>query len=163
MFNESTFLKILNENTPILSSLDDRQTIKKPSPDKWSKKEILGHLIDSANNNLNRFQQALAQDHLVFDGYDQDDMVSRANYQEVNWQKLVDKWMDVNLKILKHLQTISNQKLKAETPDHNFHQICMRPLKKNERTNLLYLVEDYVFHLEHHLSQLIPEYQKIVA
>lgn len=47
--------KIIEETSARLSSMDKTSLDHKPSPGKWSKKEILGHLVDSAGNNLHRF------------------------------------------------------------------------------------------------------------
>src|SRR6185436_18687564 len=67
-----------------------------PAPGKWSKKEIIGHLIDSAANNHARFVRAQATDDLVFDGYDQDEWVRVQRYRERPWRDLVGLWQAYN-------------------------------------------------------------------
>ena len=134
----------------------------KPAAGKWSKQEILGHLIDSGRNNLKRFDQALRQMHLIFDGYDQDDAVVQADYQEAGWQTLVDQWASLNRQIVEHVASISEDKLSDTTQEHNFHKIGMREVEKNALLGLGYLVEDYLFHLEHHISQILPGYERVV-
>ncbi|MCB0841112.1 MAG: DinB family protein, partial [Bacteroidetes bacterium] len=77
--------------------IEDLLASKHPAPGKWSSKEILGHLIDSAANNHRRFVQAAYQDDFVFDGYDQDKWVAVQRYNEVPWIFLLDLWKSYNL------------------------------------------------------------------
>lgn len=50
-----------------------RRTIEaRIDPSTWSVKEIVGHLIDSASNNLQRFVRLQVSDSLVFPDYSQD-------------------------------------------------------------------------------------------
>ena len=60
----------------LLRSVSEAEAARQPAPGKWSKKEILGHLVDSASNNHQRFVRARFQDELVFPGYEQDDWVA---------------------------------------------------------------------------------------
>ena len=137
----------------------------KPQPDKWSAKEIIGHLIDSANNNHRRFVKAQYQDNLIFIGYDQDDWVREQNYQEADWEQLIDMWKTYNLFICKAIENISDEKLNAMTTEHNYFQIgwgtrqANCALKEGEASNLAFLIEDYIGHMEHHLRQ-VREHQK---
>ena len=82
----SSELSILVENTAkILKSVDKDLVSIKPAPNKWSIKEILGHLIDSAVNNHNRFVRAQEVDFLESPGYHQDFWVSVQSYNTVPW------------------------------------------------------------------------------
>ena len=51
-----------------LSEIPETQSRQKSSPDDWSPAEVLGHLIDSAANNHQRFVRAQFTDDLVFSG-----------------------------------------------------------------------------------------------
>lgn len=55
---------------PRLQSIPEDIAAQKPAPGKWSKKEILGHLIDSAANNHQRFVRLQLQPELTLPGYD---------------------------------------------------------------------------------------------
>ena len=65
-----------------LLNLSDDEAASRPAPGKWSRKEIIGHLIDSASNNHGRFVRAQLQDDLMFAGYDQDAWVRAQAYQD---------------------------------------------------------------------------------
>ena len=162
MNHTSTLLKIINNTRPVLLSQNQELMKQKPSINNWSKQEIVGHLIDSGNNNLRRFKRALHQDHLIFEGYDQEKSVEKAKYQSKDWDSLVNEWFDVNQKIVNHIAGIDNLKMNLKTNKHNFHQICMRTIPETENTNLRYLIEDYIFHLEHHLIQILSSYQRLI-
>ena len=79
-----------------LSRLADVQAGRRPAPGKWSIKEIIGHLIDSAANNHRRFVEAQFQDTLVFAGYAQDAWVRSQRYQDADWPSLVALWARYN-------------------------------------------------------------------
>src|SRR4030095_2595683 len=49
-----------------LRLLQETEVSLKPAPGKWSKKEILGHLIDSATNNHQRFVRTQMTEELIF-------------------------------------------------------------------------------------------------
>ncbi len=67
---------------PLLMKLDNADTSVRPSENKWAKKEILGHLLDSASNNHQRFVRATLQGNLTFPGYDQNALVDLQNFAE---------------------------------------------------------------------------------
>ena len=68
--------------TPRLLAMSDADSGRRPAPNKWSPREVIGHLIDSASNNHQRFVRAQFQDDLMFTGYDQDAWVRTQKYQD---------------------------------------------------------------------------------
>src|SRR5687767_6158292 len=78
-------LNVVERAAPALLAFDDETARRRPSPGKWSAKEIIGHLVDSASNNHQRFVRAVYQDDLVFTGYDQAHWVSVQHYQDAQW------------------------------------------------------------------------------
>ena len=145
-----------------IDSMSDTEMDLKPNPDKWSKKEILGHLIDSAYNNHGRFLAAQIQEDLVFSGYDQVYWVKQNNYQERDKEEILITWEIVNNHLTYMIQSIPKALMDRKTSQHNFDKICMNPVKEGDSSSLQYLVWDYIFHLEHHLSQIISGYQPIL-
>lgn len=127
----------------------------KPAPEKWSKKEILGHLIDSAYNNHRRFIQSCNQDTLVFDGYDQALWVKANQYQGRKASEIIEAWVVANRHIAGLIESLPSELLVRETTNHNFHMIGMRPVAEGSTSSLGYLIDDYIFHIEHHLAQII--------
>jgi hypothetical protein len=118
---------------------------KKPSPEKWSKKEILGHLIDSGINNLQRFTEIQYEAKpFKIRKYKQDALVRANDYQNADIQELVDFWKAVNLRISK-LILLQTDKTLAFPVD----------LGENKIVDLNFLIRDYVDHLEHHLKQIM--------
>ena len=126
----------------------------KASPEKWSKKEILGHLIDSAYNNHQRFLRAGTQGSLIFRGYDQVNWVKQNKYQQREKEEVLATWIQVNKHLAFLIEGIPEEKLHRETVEHNFHQICSNLREEGEPCNLAYLIWDYLYHLEHHLTQI---------
>ncbi|MBK9097182.1 MAG: DinB family protein [bacterium] len=119
---------------------------RKPAPDKWSKKEILGHLIDSAANNHHRFIkiQFMPSPFLV-ESYAQNDWVRIQNYNQKDTQQLVEFWRTYNEHIIYIMQN---------TPDQNL-DIELKPQDAFAKANTLFLLmKDYVDHIDHHLKQI---------
>ncbi len=115
----------------------------KNSPGKWSKKEILGHLIDSAANNHQRFIRAQYEKVPVI-VYDQNKWNELNNWQDADSRHLINFWMMYNHHLISVIKNIPEEKLKLE---------CKTSGDKN--VTLEFLVIDYVEHLEHHLNQII--------
>ena len=133
---------------------DETAEIKK-SADKWSRKEILGHLIDSANVNFSRFINAVSRDDLIFPTYAQDDWVELQKYNKRNWIELLDLWKSLNLHIAELIKNIPQEKKSKMTRAHNFDIICFNAIEQNQESSLDYLINEYVAHLNHHIEQII--------
>jgi len=120
--------------------------LHKPAPGKWSKQEILGHLIDSAINNLKRFTeiQFLPQPYKVV-SYLQNELVGVNHYQNLPLSHLLDLWKALNQQIIYVVKDISHEKLDYPVdPQYD----------NGEIKNLGWIICDYVAHLEHHLRQI---------
>lgn len=124
-----------------LQAVAEDEMIYKPNPSKWSKKEIMGHLVDSAQNNIRRFvvAQYEQEPHIV---YSQDQWVSLARYQQYELSDLVHLWWLLN----KHLAFI----LKNMSPEME-QRLC----RTEGLHTLEWLARDYVKHLKHHIHQVL--------
>ncbi len=109
----------------------------------WSRKQVLGHLIDSASNNHQRFVRAALQNSLEFPAYDQDGCVHVQAVQEVPWPMLVALWTNYN-RYLAHVI--------ARLPPAKLEVPCR--IGSDEPVTLRFLAEDYVRHLVHHLKAI---------
>lgn len=138
-----------------LLQLSDEAASARPSPERWSPKEILGHLIDSAANNHQRFVRAQLQDTLVFPGYDQNAWVATERYEDAPWSELVVLWRDYNRHIARIMAAVSPGIRYRENRQHNFHEIAWQTVPANAPATLDYFMADYVGHLHHHLRQIM--------
>jgi hypothetical protein len=143
--------------TPALRALSDADAARRPAPGKWSPKEIVGHLIDSASNNHQRFVRAQLQDDLRFPGYAQDDWVRVQRYQDAPWGELVELWRGFNLHLARLMDAIPEEVRLREHRQHNLHELAWRTVPAEEPTTLDYFLRDYVGHLEHHLRQIFRD------
>jgi hypothetical protein len=135
--------KIIRIYTPRLEALSDETFAWKPHPHKWSKKEILGHLVDSAQNNIRRFIVAQYEDTPVI-GYDQDAWVRCSNYQQYDAADLVRLWSLLN----RHLSFVL-----ANIGPETAQRKCA--MGKGEPQTMQWLAADYCNHLLHHLHQIL--------
>ena len=127
----------------LLSSIDEKSFTFKPSTDKWSKKEIIGHLIDSAANNHQRFIRCQFEDNPVI-SYDQNKWNAFSHYQQMPKEQLIDFWKHYN----KHLAALIKL-----IPHECLQRTCK--MKEGNVLTLEFLITDYVEHMEHHLKQIV--------
>ena len=135
-------LNFIIENVPsILTQITEKEMSEKPAPNKWSKKEVIGHLIDSATNNHQRFVRGQFEDNPEIH-YDQGKWNECNFYQQIDSKQIISFWTIYNRHLIEIIKRIPPENLK-------------RQIKVSE--NLLtieFLFNDYVEHLEHHLRQV---------
>ncbi|WP_017151529.1 DinB family protein [Bacillus bingmayongensis] len=117
----------------------------KPTPTKWSKKEILGHLCDSGTINHKRFVDILtSKETITLTGYDQDSWVYAHNYQQsFSSNEILKLWEAINIQIIKLLTNVKTEQW----------QLPCR-LEDQQEVTLEWLVTDYINHMNHHLAQI---------
>jgi DinB superfamily len=140
--------------SPRLAAITDAEAGTPPAPGKWSPKQIIGHLVDSASNNHQRFVRANFTDDLIFPGYDQERWVSVGRYAEAPWESLVMLWREFNLQIARVMEATPSDVKVALRARHNLHQLAWHPIAEDQPATLEYFMRDYVEHLEHHLVQV---------
>jgi hypothetical protein len=129
---------------PRLLAISETESSLRVAPDKWSKKEILGHLIDSASNNHQRFVRAQLSSEIRLPEYEQESWVRTQSYQTESWENLVQLWKAFNLHLLHLGAAIRADRLSS---------MCF--IGTNEPVTLEFLFIDYVRHLKHHLRQIL--------
>jgi DinB superfamily len=131
---------------PLLKQFTDSEASSRTQPGKWSRKEILGHLLDSASNNHQRFVRAAQHGKLVFPGYDQDFLVELQRFRTMDWKFLTEFWASYN-RFLAHVI--------SALPPETGPVICA--IGENPPATLAWVAQDYVAHLKHHLNQVLGE------
>jgi hypothetical protein len=112
-------------------------------PGKWVRKEILGHLIDSAANNHQRVVRAQLVERLASPGYDQEAWVALHGYRARPWAELVDLWVSLNRHLAAVIESVPPDKLQTA---------CA--IGESQPCSLAWLITDYLRHLRHHLEQI---------
>ena len=127
-----------------LRRVSERDAGVKPAPDVWSKKEELGHLIDSAANNHIRFVRASFEREFHGPGYEQDSWVRAHGYHDMPWTDILDFWQRYNYFLAGLVRRIPQDRL--TTP-------CV--IGNSESVSLQFLIEDYTLHMQHHLDHIL--------
>jgi hypothetical protein len=128
---------------PLLAAIDEQDFSHKESPVKWSKKEVIGHLIDSAANNHQRFVRGQFEDMPAI-SYDQNKWTEYSYYNQIESSQVIAFWAIYNKQLAALIRHIPKEKLSnmvnsgGETP-----------------FTIEYLFTDYVAHAEHHLRQVV--------
>lgn len=124
--------------------MEEDIVLEKPHPEKWCKKEIMGHLVDSAMNNIQRVIR-VQYDPGVRIVYDQEKWVALQDYQHLDTKELVELWVLLNRQFIRILKRFPEEKLTAQIDTGKTDQ---------ELHDAAFIIEDYVDHMEHHLSQI---------
>ena len=120
----------------------------------WSAQQILGHLIDSAANNHQRFVRAQFTDHLDFPGYEQEQWVLAQHYDAEPWPRLLALWLAYNRHLAHVVAGIAPEALSRPRARHSLDRIAWRTVPASQPATLEYLIRDYLGHLRDHLRQL---------
>lgn len=141
---------------PLLHSITDERASVHPAPGKWCPKEIIGHLLDSANNNLARFVRLQSADHMRFEPYAQEEWVRANGYVDADWSELVELWARYNLHIARVMDRVPEAIAMKPRTDHAPLGSTYAALPPDGVPTLDWLMRDYVAHLKHHLRQIDP-------
>ena len=137
------FERLLNENSGFFPTIDST-ILEERKPGKWSKKEVLGHLIDSAIHNLVRFTEInYAAKPYRHRPYNQIDLVNLNQYQTEDIIELSQLWLSLNKQIIRLMKSVDEEALD--------YKII---LSDESVIDLRFLMTDYVEHLEHHINQI---------
>ena len=148
------FNNVLEDHFLRLVELEEERMSFQPPEGKWSGKEILGHLIDSASNNYQRFVRTPLKDDMIFEGYDQDEWVRSQNYGTRNWNDVLNLWHHYNLHLFHLISQMTDETLNKKYSAHNLDKIAFKSLSKAKSATLSYFIEDYIDHMIHHLEQI---------
>lgn len=127
-----------------LRALTDAEAAAGRGAGKWNRKEILGHLLDSAVNNHQRFVRAPSADPFVWPGYDQDACVAAGGYRDRPWTELVELWAAINRHVAYAIESVPASALTTR---------CI--IGNGDPVTLEWLMRDYLRHLRHHLAQIL--------
>lgn len=136
-------LRFVEQAASRLSQLDPQVARLKPAADRWSIQEVIGHLVDSAANNHQRFVRAQLVDELSFPKYDQNEWVSVERFNDSEWLELLEFWRLYN----RHLAQVVRRVRPA-----SLDVVCR--IGSYEPMTLRALIDDYVVHLAHHLQKI---------
>jgi hypothetical protein len=135
--------RVVDSARVILRQVSEAESNRPVLKGGWSRKQVIGHLIDSASNNHQRFVRAALQGSLEFPRYDQDGFVRVQAVESVLWPILVTLWASYNLYLAHVIAHLPADKLEAP---------CL--IGEDDPVTLRFLAEDYLTHLLHHLGQI---------
>jgi hypothetical protein len=134
----------IDRELPNLRALTDEAAARTDGrPGSWSRKEELGHLIDSVTNNHVRLVLASVDGEFSGQGYAQDKWVAAHGYRDIEWRDLVELWYRYNA-LLAHLV--------ERIPEEHMHNRCVIG---SGVITLRFVIEDYVLHMQHHLDHIL--------
>jgi hypothetical protein len=143
-------MRILDRFTTVLAAaagqlrrLSPAEAASRPQPGAWSKKEELGHLIDSAINNYARIIRVQKEYAPALPGYQQDAWVERQGYGDRDWLDLIALWSALN----EHMLAAA-----ARIPSAALARTCT--IAGSQPMTLEFVIEDYVDHMVHHLQHI---------
>lgn len=141
---------------PLLELTSDELASAAPAPGKWCPKEIIGHLLDSANNNLGRFIRLQSTEDMFFEPYAQEEWVRAQAHSDGDWSELVELWARYNKHIARVMDLAPDDARFRPRTEHRSLGSTYAPLPADGVPTLDWLMRDYVEHLKHHLRQIDP-------
>ena len=137
---------LIKTATEKYQALSTEELSIQPAPGKWSKQQVLGHLIDSAINNLKRFTDAqISEQPYIITSYRQDGLMEVNHYRDLPIEHLLHLWQSLNQQIIFVVERIPENKL-AYPVDPQY--------EKTGTKSLAWLICDYVAHMEHHFRAI---------
>jgi hypothetical protein len=137
-------MRVLLDRVPDrLGKLPEGKIGLKPAPSKWSPKEELGHLLDSAANNHQRIVRGQLHENPAMPGYEQELWVDLHGYQRREWRELIALWQALNQQLLAAAEAV---------PDSAWLRTCT--VAGSEPLTLKFVFEDYIEHMMHHLRHI---------
>jgi hypothetical protein len=132
----------------ILARISDAEASEPQGPGRWAKKEVIGHLIDSASNNHQRFVrgQLLAGQH--FPGYEQEGWVRVQQYRSASWAELIDLWRFYNLHLVRVAEAMPEEARRSQCWSGDEGEFTLATL-----------FIDYVDHMEHHFRKMFGSWE----
>jgi len=124
-----------------LLRLSESTVLERPTPDRWTIKQVVGHLLDSAVNNHQRFVRAQSVEQFSFPKYEQNEWVASQNYDDCDWAELVRLWAAYNHQLSHVIRNVQTASLQVP---------CT--IGDSEAVTLEFLIEDYLDHMIHHLK-----------
>lgn len=137
---EQTIATLPNE----LRRFSDEQAAGRPGRDRWTKKQVIGHLIDSASNNHQRFVRAALAGSVEFPGYEQNEWVNLQQYQQVSWEQLITLWSALNQHLLHIFRQLTPQQWQARCTGGDRGDCTLHEL-----------LDRYLAHLHQHLVKML--------
>jgi hypothetical protein len=134
---------LLQEVPTRLAHIREEKLNAKPAPDKWSAKEELGHLLDSAGNNHQRIVRAQLENAPAMPGYEQKAWVDLHGYSRRDWRELIAVWTALNRQLLAAAESV---------PDAAWSRTCT--IADSKPLTLQFVFEDYLEHMLHHLRHI---------
>jgi len=126
-----------------LRAITELEATEPYKPDAWTRKQVLGHLIDSAINNHVRFVMAALDGEYTGPAYHAQGWVSMHDYANILWSELLDLWKAHNALLARVVSQVPEDKLTAE---------CR--IGTDQPVTLRYVIEDYLHHLEEHITEI---------
>lgn len=139
---------VLAHEEPLLRAIDEPTAQAHDRPNVWSKKQELGHLLDSATNNRVRFVIAAHEGTFKGPAYAQDAWVDLGGYDGMKWTELVDLWKALNSALAG---------LIARIPDDRRAAHC--EIGGSAPATLEFVIDDYIQHMQHHLDHILSREQ----
>jgi hypothetical protein len=134
---------LIHDVPPMLSKLPQSRVETKPSPIKWSPKEELGHLLDSAANNHQRIVRTQLEREPKMPGYDGNAWVELHKYQHREWREMIELWQALNRQLLTAAEAV---------PESAWSRTCT--IADSKPLTLKFVFEDYIRHMVHHLQHI---------
>jgi hypothetical protein len=102
------------ENFNLFSSVSEEQSAFRYAADKWSIKQIVGHITDHERIMTYRALRFSRKDETILPGYDQNLFVANGGFDEIKFDDLLKELFHVRQSTILMLKSLSDEKLQLK-------------------------------------------------
>jgi hypothetical protein len=136
------------ENHELLISLNEEQSRIRYAPDKWSIKQVLGHITDHERIMSYRALRLSRKDQTQLSGYDQELLVENGRFDERSWMALVQDYKKVRQATCSLINSFSEE------------QFLYKGFVWKYEISVLDILKATIGHEMHHVGVLKEKYLK---
>lgn len=107
------------DTAKFLNSITEEQSLKRYAPDKWSIKEVIGHLTDSERIFAYRALRFARGDETSLPGFESDDYIEPGRFDKRNWAGLIKEFEAVRLATLELYEPLDEEAWKRQGVANN--------------------------------------------
>ncbi len=102
------------ENLTLLGTISEEQAIYRYAPNKWSIKQIIGHITDHERIMMYRALRFSRKDTTQLSGYDQNLFVENSRFDELPFSQLIRDFKNVRTASNSFIESLSESQLKLK-------------------------------------------------
>lgn len=103
-----------SSTSTLLNSISEEKAVYSYAPDKWSIKQVVGHITDHERIKMFRAFLLSRNEQLELWGYDQNSLVDNSRFDELSFKQLLTDFVNVRKASIGFIDTLSEKQLRLK-------------------------------------------------